>query len=93
VTRLPSLAPGGCTCRDRESDVDQEPPDTAAAPVTREQMCGDCAFQPRQPRTDLSVRGGAYGWDDLDRIVYGCDEFWCYQGMRLVVGQGTRLVC
>lgn len=77
---------GGCTCWDREYDLAQTRPDKAAVPVTREQMCADCAFRPDSPeRTGESA--AAYDQDDLDALAYGSADFWCHQGMRLVTGR------
>jgi hypothetical protein len=81
-----ACGPGGCTCWEREHDIDQTVPDTTAVPATREEMCTDCAFRPDSPERSGEVNA-AYDQGDLDRIVYGHDEFWCHQGMRLVLGQ------
>lgn len=81
------IGANGCTCWVSEHDIAQEPPDTAVVPATRAEMCADCAFRPDSPER-IGESAAAYDQDDLDTMVHSTrDEFWCHQGMRLVLGR------
>lgn len=82
------LGPERCTCWEAIHDLEQQPPDqekvrwlaAGVEPVTRDSMCGDCAYRPDSPerRGDPSYLGNA---EDLERMA-AYDRFWCHQGMR-----------
>jgi hypothetical protein len=73
-----------CTCWEPVYDLTQEPVDKQAAqmfaigiqPVTRQRMCGDCAYRPESP--EMIDPGGR---DTLDGIARR-SRFWCHVGMR-----------
>jgi hypothetical protein len=69
--------PTACTCWEAEYDAEQVPPDEAAEPVTRAEMCADCAFRPDSPE-----RSGDDRYEHSDGDLAGLDHFWCHQGMR-----------
>lgn len=84
--------PGDCTCWKPIYDLEQQPIneevarmlDAGVRPVTRDLMCGDCAYRPDSPekRGDGTYRGGA---DFLDDLAATDQPFWCHQGLRLPI--------
>lgn len=82
--------PEQCTCWEPVYNLEQQPVDEQARqllgaglePVTRKQMCGDCAYRPGSPEKsgDESYRGDA---DFLEHIAAKGERFWCHQGLRI----------
>lgn len=78
--------PGGCTCWEFEYDLEQMVPPRQTEPVTRTEMCVDCAYKPKSPERHSEV-DAAYDEDDLETLALSDHTFWCHQGMRLVTAE------
>ena len=81
--------PDRCTCWEPTYDLEQADPDpelvrwlaAGVQPVTRERMCGDCAYRPGSPERS-GVEGYAGDAELLERLAAAGDRFWCHQGCR-----------
>jgi hypothetical protein len=84
--------PGSCTCWEPVYSAHQQPVDEEAAgllaagvqPVTRQGMCGDCAYRPDsfEKTGDPRFNGDA---DMLEGLAASGERFWCHDGLRRIV--------
>lgn len=78
-----------CTCwepvYDRADQVPADACDRDAPDVTRERMCGDCAFRADSPERSGEGRYENSGDGELERVAEGNTPFRCHDGARRLV--------